>query len=290
MVVEKQIAVIHAGSERDEWDDTRKEFIRKNFCGGAPDAMAATFLALCERRRLSPEARHVYLINRAAKDRPANWVIQTGIDGYRLIADRTGRYVGSDDPVFEYNAERTQIIRATVTVRKLVGGVVGAFTASARMDEYAAGGPMWGKMPHTLISKCAEALALRKAFPEELSGLYTDTEMDQAETPAIVAPARPQVVASTGEIIDDGEPMITAMQIKRMHALRSEKGLTNDQLKAMHGKASAKLLTAHEAGLLIGRLVSLPDQGFDEQGDRPNDAQSEQPELLSAPGIDRYTS
>lgn len=193
IVPSSQVAIV------DDWTDARKEFIRKTYCGGAPDDIAATFLELCRQRRLSPEARHIYLINRAGQGKAANYVIQTGIDGYRLIADRTQRYAGSDEPVFIHDPEGGIAI-ASVTVYKLIGGVRCPFTASARWDEYQAGGPMWAKMPHTMLAKCAEALALRKAFPEELSGFYTDAEMDQAEydAPRPVQPA-PRARAAVGE-------------------------------------------------------------------------------------------
>lgn len=111
--------------------------------------------------------------------------IQTGIDGYRLIADRTGLYAGNDDAIYE-GKDDSHPIKATVTVRKIVHGEARAFTASARWSEYAQsfnGKPadMWKKFPYLMLAKCAEALALRKAFPQELSGLYTHEEMQQAD-------------------------------------------------------------------------------------------------------------
>src|SRR3990167_8379416 len=93
-------------------------------------------------------------------------VITTGIDGFRLTASRTGAYAGSDEPVFKEDEKGP--LAATVTVWKLVQGVRCAFTATARWVEYYPGdGPdgfMWRKMPYVMLAKCAEALALRKAF------------------------------------------------------------------------------------------------------------------------------
>jgi phage recombination protein Bet len=109
--------------------------------------------------------------------------LQTQIDGYRLVAERSGRYAGSDDAVFVKD-ERGGIGSATVTVYKLLGGQRCPFTATARYSEYCPGEGwgLWDKMPHGQLAKCAEALALRKAFPN-LGGIYTDVEMMQAEPP-----------------------------------------------------------------------------------------------------------
>ena len=86
-------------------------------------------------------------------------------------------------------------------------GFVEAVIATALFREYAQRSKdgyltgMWGKMPTVMIAKCAEALALRKAFPAELSGLYTPEEMAQAENPPAAAPIAalpaPEVVEAT---------------------------------------------------------------------------------------------
>jgi hypothetical protein len=43
------------------------------------------------------------------------------------------------------------------------------FTGVARFADYNAGQGLWSKMPAAMIAKCSEALALRKAFPANLS-------------------------------------------------------------------------------------------------------------------------
>ena len=152
------------------------DLIKSQIAKGATDDELKLFLHVADKSGLDPLSRQIYFIKRSGK-----MTIQTGIDGFRAVADRTGQYVGSSDPVFEDNGKIPA--KATVTVNKVVGGVVGNFTATARWEEYYPGksqGFMWDKMRHTMLGKCAEALALRKAFPAQLSGLYTGDEMDQA--------------------------------------------------------------------------------------------------------------
>jgi phage recombination protein Bet len=159
------------------------DLLKRTIAKDANDDEFALFLHLCKRSGLDPFARQIYAIKRKGQ-----LVIQTSIDGYRLIADRTGLYAGSAAPLYDVDdAEHPN--RALVTVYKLVAGAARAFEAEARWSEYAqvfSGklGDMWEKMPYLMLGKCAEALALRKAFPQELSGLYTHDEMGQAESDA----------------------------------------------------------------------------------------------------------
>lgn len=155
-------------------DEEKKALIRRTFANGAPELEFEMFIAICNRTGLDPFAKQIYFIQRGGK-----WSPQTSIDGMRLIADRTGAYAGSDDPVYAEVNDKPS--KATVTVYKMVQGQRCSFSATARWAEYAQErSPMWGKMPYLMLGKCAESLALRKAFPQELSGLYSREEMDQA--------------------------------------------------------------------------------------------------------------
>jgi len=152
------------------------DLIKSQIAVGATDDELKLFLYVADKSGLDPLTKQIYFIKRGGK-----MTIQTAIDGFRAIADRTGQYSSSDEPIFEEIGNSP--VKATVTVGKIVQGVVGKFTASARWSEYypeKGNTFMWDKMPNTMLGKCAEALALRKAFPAQLSGLYTGDEMDQA--------------------------------------------------------------------------------------------------------------
>jgi phage recombination protein Bet len=189
------------------------DLIRRTVAKDASDEELALFLYTANSRGLDPLLRQIHAVSRFDKRLNRNvMTIQTGIDGYRLIAERTGAYAGNDDPEFEYtaNANADSLpTSATVTVYKIVQGMRCPFTARARWSEYfpgeGAGAFMWKRMPHTMLGKCAESLALRKAFPAEMGGLFVHEEMDQAggqvvsvvdASPAPVALTKPKMVTS----------------------------------------------------------------------------------------------
>lgn len=173
-------------SELGNWSPAQINLIREQIAPKATDAELALFLNVAKSSGLDPFRKQIYAIHRRDSRLGRDvMAIQTGIDGYRLIAERSGLYVGNDDPVFVEGDPYPRI--AKVTVWKLVGDQPRAFTASARWREYYPGeggkGSMWRRMPHVMLGKVAEALALRKAFPGDLSGLYTHEELDQAQDP-----------------------------------------------------------------------------------------------------------
>lgn len=164
------------------------DLIKRTIAKDCSDDELQLFLYTCKRTGLDPLARQIYAIKRNGR-----MTIQTGIDGYRVIADRTGKLAGISDYQFD-SEDKEKPGKATVTVRKAVdGGTIAEFTATARWGEYCAGGPMWQKMPYLMLGKCAEALALRKAFPADLSGVYTTEEMAQADNGQQEATVRAEV-------------------------------------------------------------------------------------------------
>jgi phage recombination protein Bet len=163
------------------------ELVKLNIAKGASDDELKTFLWTAQRLELDPLSRQIYLIPRF--DSKLGITIRTpmvSIDGFRATAAKTNEHAGTDDATFTQDAGMMK--SATVTVYRLVGGIRCPFVATARWAEYnQEKSPMWVKMPFTMLGKCAEALALRKAFPAQLSGVYTPEEMDQASNAHPVA-------------------------------------------------------------------------------------------------------
>ena len=168
-----------------EFSESRLKLLRDTICKGSSQEELDLFVSVCAKTGLDPFMRQIHAVKRYnGTTKGYMMTIQTGIDGYRLVAERTGAYAGSDDPQYVEGQDGKFPLKATVTVWKLVGGHKCSFTASAIWSEYAPYynntlSGMWAKMPRLMLGKCAEALALRKAFPQELSGVYTDAEMPQ---------------------------------------------------------------------------------------------------------------
>ena len=185
--------------------------LRQIGLGANTQADVEVFFHQAKRSGLDPFRREIYMITRKTKNGPKA-TIQTGIDGFYKIADRVTRqtggtwgipetlWCGPDGQWRDVWLERTPPAAAKVTVERNGS----RFTTVATSAEYNAGSPMWQKMPARMIAKCAEALAIRRAFPDDLSGLYTSEEMAQADSPA-PAP-RPQAQQSQG-----GSRLVQAM-------------------------------------------------------------------------------
>lgn len=162
------------------------QLIKSQIAPKATDDELKLFLYQAQKSGLDPLAKQIYCIHRY-QDGAEKMTIQTAIDGFRVVADRSDSYAGQDAPEYIHNKDGG-LVAAKVRVYKFKGDQrYLAAEGFALYNEYCQkkkdGTPMamWAKMPYTMLAKCAEAQALRKAYPQDLSGIYTTDEMAQAD-------------------------------------------------------------------------------------------------------------
>lgn len=224
------------------------------------------FAMVAHRTGLDPFTKQIYAVKRKGRV-----VHQTGIDGYRSVAERTREYAGSDEPTYEGPCDCGEAPRdhpkvARVTVHRiLTSGHVVDQVGVARWHELYPGagedGFMWRKMSHNQLAKCAEAQGLRKAFPRVLGNVYIADEMAQAgpgDQPALVEaaskPTAPERIAARRAAIEqEREPEAPVVIDQAPAALAS--GLSPEAFKAW----------LEEAGLSLDHVLAVAREVFPEQ-------------------------
>jgi phage recombination protein Bet len=177
------------------WTPDQVQLISSTIAPGCTNDELRLFAYACQRTGLDPFSKQIYAIKRGGK-----LTIQAGIDGLRAIAERTGQLDGSEtywcgeegDWRDVWLSSKPPAAAKTIVHRK---GSNHAFVGVARFADYNAGQGLWSKMPAAMIAKCSEALALRKAFPADMSGVYTTDEMDQAEPVTVTTDSAPALPA-----------------------------------------------------------------------------------------------
>ncbi len=191
------------------FDEKQIDLIKNSICKGATNEELQFFLMACQQTGLDPFAKQIYSVPRGGIR-----VIQTSVDGYRLIADRTGKYTPGREPTFEYDKHGGLFSATSYIMKQTRDGTWHEVSANAHWSEYNAGSAIWKKMPRLMLAKCAECLALRKAFPAEMSGTYSKEEMDQADYyEADHEPKKPDVkplyIDNKYENLRDQPPIVT---------------------------------------------------------------------------------
>jgi phage recombination protein Bet len=209
---------------------------------GITDTELSLFIQQCKRTQLDPFSRQIYATKIQGKIS-----IQATIDGFRLIAERSGDYQGQTLPLYlnktgkwsEVWTETGYPVACKVGVYKK--GFIEPLFAIAKWDSYVQKvkdgkvGFMWAKMPEVMLAKVAEALALRKAFPNDLSGIYSQEEMEQAQV-VDISPAKEETPK-------------TPIKIKTMEEMSFE-----ELIEAGHNKVVTLLKGANDQKTAISLL------------------------------------
>jgi phage recombination protein Bet len=273
--IEKPTGALALTSDQIQWTPPQRAALAQIGLDKADDANLSVFLHYCQRTGMDPFTRQIYMIGRWDRQTGGlKYTIQMAIDGFRIIAQRSKQYAGQTEPQWcgrDGVWKDVWVDHTTPPVAARIGvlrhGWPQPTYAVAHFAEFAPmrnGEPeaMWKRMPANQIVKCAEAAALRKAFPNDLSGMYVPEELEKNDEYSIVE----QPAKSEPEQIDWNERIaeIATDYPKLQDLWREAKGLEPNNLELLERIAAA--------------------------GTAAKDAAEQQPEVVDAEVVDEPTA
>lgn len=276
-----------------EWTENQRAALTQLGIANAPKGDQLVFLHYAQKTGLDPFARQIFMIKRwDSQSRSEKFTIQAGIDGLRVIAERTGRYEGRT-PISWCGADGVWrdvwLDKSTPPTAARVGVYKDRFreplVAVAVFEEYAARKKdkdlthMWASKPAHMIGKVAEALALRAAFPQDLSNVFTpeETDRDAPQGEPGVGEAGESIATATAAQTDmyapTSEQMITAAQKSEIAGRVRDLKLDRESGLELYAEATGRevpttnLLTAVEAEKVLERLAAWANPGGPEIAD-----------------------
>lgn len=209
--IEQPTGVLALTSDQSGWTETQKAALVQIGLDEAPDADLSVFLHYCQRTGMDPFTRQIYMIGRwDGRAQRKKYTIQMAIDGFRIIAQRTHQYAGQTEPQWcgpdgvwrdvWVDHQRPPVASRVGVLRHgwpMPTYGVAHFIEFAPTNKDGVLEPMWRRMPANQIAKCAEAAALRKAFPNDLSGIYVPEELERADeiqVPESLAKTEPEPI------------------------------------------------------------------------------------------------
>lgn len=251
------------------WTPEQTQLISSTIAPGCTSDELKLFAYACQRTGLDPFSKQIYAIKRGGK-----LTIQAGIDGLRSIAERTGQLDGSetfwigDTEGSQWSdvwlGSKPPAAAKTIIYRK---GCSHPFVGVARYQDYNAGQGLWSKMPSAMLAKCSEALALRKAFPADMSGVYTVDEMEQAEPVNVTATATPALPAAPDgdvKIFNAGRSAIAkATTIQQLEDIAARMELRKNELSQEQFDTLLELSLSRETDLAPPPVAVTPTEEAD---------------------------
>lgn len=239
------------------------------FAGAQDESDVQLAYAICQRTGLDPVARQICFLARwDSKQKREVMTPVTTIDGFRVLAQRSHKYTGQVGPWWcgkdgqwreawledgPPRAAKVGICRADFTQPLYAVATMAEYCAFSR--DGTTPQPLWRKMPALMLAKCAEALAIRKAFPNDCQGLYTQEEMDQA------GPQRP--AGPKAQDTPEGQRFLT---LAKAQFGQNKADLVQWIAAQFEGKTFGQL-TAAEMGAAADLLASVQPESKDDQAD-----------------------